>query len=194
MKAREATTQGRKATKNDWMCGARRSAAVRPQKSHGRVAISSKTGGVGVEGEDVGVVADHHLVVGRQVARGVEPDLVAEEVVAVVGALHDLRALVEPGARGVLQVGGRADQQLVHRGGQRLDLTTHVRPKISGDVVVRHHGQSGHGRTLTRRRRRPSCSHTRNTSGDSVACPQHVPRPCETSLRTGFGSNTWTPA
>jgi hypothetical protein len=44
VKAREETTHGRKATKNDWMCGARRSAAVRPQKSQGRVAISAKTG------------------------------------------------------------------------------------------------------------------------------------------------------
>ena len=44
VKAREATTHGRKAMKNDWMCGATRSAPVSPQKSHGRVAISAKTG------------------------------------------------------------------------------------------------------------------------------------------------------
>ena len=63
--------------KNDWMCGATRSAPVRPQKSQAREAISAKTGSVGVEGEDVGVVADHHLVVRRQVAGRVEADLVA---------------------------------------------------------------------------------------------------------------------
>ena len=44
VKAREETTHGRKATKKDWMWGASRSAAVSPQKSHGRFAISSKTG------------------------------------------------------------------------------------------------------------------------------------------------------
>jgi hypothetical protein len=42
--AREPTTHGRKAMKKDWMCGATRSAAVSPQKSHGRVAIASNTG------------------------------------------------------------------------------------------------------------------------------------------------------
>ena len=163
------------------MCGATRSAPVSPQKSQGRVGHLVEDGRVGVEGEDVGVVADHHLVVRRQVAGGVEPDLVAEEVVAVVGALDDDRALGQPGARGVLQLGGRADQQRVDRRGQRLDLPAHVRTQLSGDVEVRHHGQSGHGRTLTRWGPRPFCSHPRNTTAHSVACPQHPPRSGETS-------------
>ena len=149
---------------------------------------------VGVEGEDVGVVADHHLVVRRQVARGVEADLVAEEVVAVVGALDDDGALGQPGARGVLQLGGRADQQGVDRRGQRLDLPTHVRSQLSGDIEVRHHGQSGHGRTLTRRGPRPSCSHTRNTSAPIPLPARNIRRGRVKPRARRLRMNMWTPA
>ncbi len=92
----------------------------------------------------VGVVADHDLVVRRQVARPVQPDLVAGEVVAVVGTLGELGVLAEPGAGLVGQVGGRHHEQPVHGRGQRLDLAPDVGSDPASVVVVGHHGQAAH--------------------------------------------------
>ena len=154
----EATTHGRNARRRLDVGGDALGAGEAPEVD-GPVGHARRRPGVGVDGEDVGVVADDDLVVRREVAGRVQPDLVAGEVVAVVGTLHQLGPLAQPRAGGVVQVGGRAHHERVDRGGQRLDLAPDVGAERPG-------GRSGPSRPVgtrpnpNKRGRAPRSVHT----------------------------------